>query len=1040
MENIQEILEEIGWDSSFRIPIANEECKKLEEEFMKKQQTVIAMKADIADQNSKSSFIETHLQNVLDEFNQNQSLMDARTKEIESENHLRSLAERESGRLKQDIKSMTNLMHDAKKRRIILEGDVVKLQESVDSLKKEMTFDREALEAWLRQMSERDDDIMALEHYARLDEGMIKDLNLKLERLNDEERNSSKKLKHATTDLMSVKVELDKLGEDYRRSHAERQTLLNQWEQTLQQIQKRERDIDKVTEQLEHLQATMNKRQVALEEQKRFLNAEDNNNHELELQTSQLERDCGKIREQYQRTEQEQAEFNRELEALKTNVSRVSMMLERARVTVHQLKNQFGDKNRAYIKLKMEKDNVDKALHEAREMAMSAEERAQRLARLLEEEENKQKLMDKELMRLKDLQFRKSNDLIKYQADETAKNAEIQGCLAARRNMMSKIRKMDAEVMKQQEIIYGQELLAQHLQKRIERMSGTRRDTERIRLEDRIKELKEDLEKRNQAKKFLDEQVKRTQEAQREVQRDLQNNRTLTDQFDSKESELKLHNECSLKELKRVVDRKQTAMVDDNMLRLTIKQLRRSLHAQVEQVFSLDQQRLDMDTAMKERRQEILAQKDLLKAELRALDEEIHKLGRDLTDRASKLDKMKKRYEVLLCSMGPVEEGTDASDSHILYVIKAAQEKEEVQREGDELDAKIKRTEAELVALENTCQVLKLNNESYRRNLSSPLETQEEQESAAYMQQLLQQTESQVKERRLQLLGLQEKVQAMQTELDELTEQKEALDRQKEELERQMALRKKELKEQEAKLDRASRFNNHVIKQLRKKTGHIQATREEQDIELRVRREEVRLAVRSLCDLTELEPDTKHLIVTSLEESGCSLPQSRASSAQSSQRSCSRDDLQSCLSMESFCSDSSGGTPASQRSLLKFPSQSSLSSQGSGSEVSAVASQAGSRSGSRMSMRSGPPTDKPSSHTSASTSKRDIRSVVSGSRAASQQSSQLSVVNIGFSGSSNTPDGSPTPSSGPSSALGSRKSVASSSSSSSYGKTKKKKK
>ena len=286
--------------------------------------------------------------------------------------------------------------------------------------------------------------------------------------------------------------------------------------------------------------------------------------------------------------------------------------------------------------------------------------------------------MDTDLSRLKDLQFRKGNELIKYQADETAKNAEIQGCVAARRNMMSKIRKMDTEVMKQQEIIYSQELLAQHLQKRIERMSGTRRDTERIRLEQRIAELKADLEQRNQAKRFLDEQVKRTLEAQRQVQRDLQQNKLLTEQFDSKESELKLHNECSMKELRRVVERKQTAMVDENMLRLTIKQLRRSLHAQAEKVFSLDQQQLDMSAAMKERRQEILAQKDLLKAELRALDEELHKLGRDLTNRASKLDKMKKRYEVLLCSMGPVEEGTDASDSHIFYVIRAAQEKEEV--------------------------------------------------------------------------------------------------------------------------------------------------------------------------------------------------------------------------------------------------------------------------------------------------------------------------------------------------------------------------
>ena len=289
---------------------------------------------------------------------------------------------------------------------------------------------------------------------------------------------TNEKLKHATTELMSVRVELDKLGEDYRNAHDERQTLLDQWEQTLQQIQKRERDIQKITEQLDKLQAVMDKRNAALDEQKKFLAEEQNNNHELEIETAQIERECNRIRDQYQRTEHEREEFNRELEALKTNVNRVSMMFERARVTVHQLKNRFAEKNRAYIKLKVEKDNVDKALIEAQEMAMSAEERAQKLAKLLEEEENKQKKMDTDLSRLKDLQFRKGNELIKYQSDETAKNAEIQGCVAARRNTMSKVRKMDTEVMKQQEIIYSQELLAQHLQKRIERMSGTRRDTE----------------------------------------------------------------------------------------------------------------------------------------------------------------------------------------------------------------------------------------------------------------------------------------------------------------------------------------------------------------------------------------------------------------------------------------------------------------------------------------------------------------------------------------------------------------------------------
>ena len=102
----------------------------------------------------------------------------------------------------------------------------------------------------------------------------------------------------------------------------------------------------------------------------------------------------------------------------------------------------------------------------------------------------------------------------------------------------------------------------------------------------------------------------------------------------------------------------------------------------------------------------------MLRLQTKNAEEERHSANAELRDRIGKVEKLRRRYEILMTQFAP-EEGEE-EHSQAYYVIKAAQEREELQREGDELDSKIRKAEKEIRALENTLKLMNDRNEDYR--------------------------------------------------------------------------------------------------------------------------------------------------------------------------------------------------------------------------------------------------------------------------------------------------------------------------------------
>ncbi|KAL1140959.1 hypothetical protein AAG570_000885 [Ranatra chinensis] len=120
---------------------------------------------------------------------------------------------------------------------------------------------------------------------------------------------------------------------------------------------------------------------------------------------------------------------------------------------------------------------------------------------------------------------------------------------------------------------------------------------------------------------------------------------------------------------------------------------------------------------MKERKLEIETQRELLNGKKKTLDENRICLKRTIDHLNTRIGQLEKRYEIVMNLLGKSDDGEQMSVTH--FKIRSAQEKHELQEKGDELEAKINKTEEEILAMENTLRLVSLTNDNFKTNLDS---------------------------------------------------------------------------------------------------------------------------------------------------------------------------------------------------------------------------------------------------------------------------------------------------------------------------------
>eukprot|EP00164_Ancoracysta_twista_P002908 GFYU01003871.1.p1 GENE.GFYU01003871.1~~GFYU01003871.1.p1 ORF type:complete len:916 (-),score=421.15 GFYU01003871.1:163-2910(-) len=855
-------------------PFANEYNQQLGAQIREKQKHVQQLDQEIDENNDRINIITEHLKNVKTELQNTQQMYDAKQKEIETENHMFQLAMREAGRLRAEMVKIDKESSEVQDKINSVQNSIFKASETKDQFKLQMNWNQEELEQWALAAKQKEEDNLALLKYKRQDEVRIKELNLVIEKVAKEVQEKKSKLEHEITETQAAQIELDKTAEDFRNLHKQRQDLLKQWGDALEAMQKRDEEIKAAGERFAQAKVHLREKEGEMSEKNKFVDQLKTDNKKVEVEISSAERAMVKVKEEYTYSSQALTRFADEVAVVKGTMNKVTTDLTMAKQANMNHLESLDEKRNRLERLFRRLESTKSKLQDEFAHTDDLEKRAKQVEELHRQEELRVKQIEKEVVDLKEEMFKQSQELFKMREEETNIIGEISGAQAQSKNLQATINKLDAESLKQKEHIYNAEFQIQQLERKVSRAQGVRSDEESKKLNARIKELTDELEQANVQHNMLTDQVKRLDDDIRTARRKVEDVTKARGGLENTISELTLENDTRQRNLKQAVREKEDTMVQHDVLKLEVKRLRDKLNNQSDEVFGLENRKTQLQMTMEERDKAIAIHLDSLRAQHKATEDERHKAAMELNDQLIKVDKLKKKYDSI--SVRNPEDGEE--ESQVYKVIRAAQEREELQRKGDKLDAEIRKAEKEILALERTLRSLVNMNQVYRESFIKSDLSSEDFGTKAELERQYQDAMRQVQTKKKQMEEIQEDLRRRESELYNTKEEQIALTKHMQSLENKRSQYSKDIEDQKAKLDRAHKQMTRLSKEHKRGRGlgEREESIEERDFRLKELKESNKDLLVQLFEFSKDHGEIQAVFFEALESSGIKLPKTTA--------------------------------------------------------------------------------------------------------------------------------------------------------------------
>lgn len=639
----------------------------------------------------------------------------ARIAQCEAEKHVYILLKVKQERETKEIYKMINEEIKIEENKQNKRSNLNAVMSKMDKLKVSVKWNEETVEDVEKTIIKKDEDNEIIKRFSKEDTKKADDLEMKRKRLRDEEISRRQLVTRIANEIENLHLTIGRNLQMYKQMSDERNLMVRQWQDSVKQLHQRNKDTIGVIGEIASIQDLISVNTTTLEEQRQFAENERTNNFELETKINTENANVARLRNRVSNYLQQIQNQTVDLTAVLREFRQAAISLEQQRVEKRCIKTSLIEEKSSLEITNRTVANLQNELQSVLNSNLSAEERFRHLEEIVQNEERNTELLLSEVERMQGVLFRSQSALAEFM--ETYKIKQLKQKVQENALVTLQRQKIqnEIEIRHSAETLYKLNFRINMLESRLARISGECQDDFSEVHQIRLRELQAVLQSTNEMTNLLQAQLTHLEDDRRRMSISTTADSELLQTLHARLNDRMLMVEGAVKLVAQKRINNNVRKVEQNVLSVRVKSVEKSVKQEGGVIYTLQRQRMELDAAVRERQAEIAVEKDLLLSKKRSLLDDNGRIYGDMQIRKIKIDQLKKRLECILESLGKSEDGETLTATY--FRIRNAQEKYALQQEGDRLDRLIRKSEREIVALENTLGLVNNTNKSYKKSL-----------------------------------------------------------------------------------------------------------------------------------------------------------------------------------------------------------------------------------------------------------------------------------------------------------------------------------